>query len=456
MGDAPPKNERGRGHPHGSRHGLLGFLHKEVPASLGWRNTLGSILGALLLSQLLTGVLLALYYVPHPEAAYSSVKYIEESVTAGRLTRSLHYWGASFVIVFLFLHVARVFFSGGYRKPRQYTWIIGLVLLVLTLVTTFLGQLLPWDQSGYWAATVGTEIAASAPYVGSVLNKLLVAGESLGALTLTRFYALHVIVLPLLLVGGITLHFKLLRRHGRSRPAEDTSDDTVPYAPSQLSRDLIAISIVLVALIGIAAIFHGPDAPPADPSDTTYVPHPEWYFAAPYQLMQYVPGDKQVFATVHLPCLLLLLLIALPWLDRAPTEAVHNRRIITTLGGFVLCSIIVLTALGVVSDPPDMGEPAPTATYDMVAAGRIVYERERCNRCHIVNGEGRPDKGPDLSGTGLRLQATYLKRYLPDPEAYYPETSMSAVEVSPRELNELIAYLMSLTAAPDAFVEAGE
>ena len=193
MGDEALNNEE----PKEACCGFVsGFLRKEVPASLGWKNTLGVVAGALLLTQFLTGILMALYYVPHPEAAYQSVKYVEESVTAGMLTRALHYWGASFVLVALFLHVSRVFFSGGYRKPRHLVWIVGLFLFVLVIITAFFGQLLPWDQHAYWAATVGTEIAASAPVLGPIIHKMIVAGDAPGALTLTRFYALHVVVFP--------------------------------------------------------------------------------------------------------------------------------------------------------------------------------------------------------------------------------------------------------------------
>ena len=187
-------------HRIGIQDHLPALLDEPLPASVGWKNTLGSIAGALLLVQILSGVLLMIYYVPHPDSAYESLEYVKESIRGGALVRALHHWGGSFIAMTLFLHIARVFFAGAYKKPRELTWIVGLVLFGRFMGLAFTGQLLPWNQSGYWAAKVGIEIAASAPVVGDIIRQLLTGGETVGALTLTRFYTLHVVVLPLLLV----------------------------------------------------------------------------------------------------------------------------------------------------------------------------------------------------------------------------------------------------------------
>ncbi|MFP6617096.1 MAG: cytochrome b N-terminal domain-containing protein [Candidatus Hydrogenedentota bacterium] len=164
-----------------SRTGLVSgigkFLGEEIPASSGWRNTLGSLAGALLLVQTLTGLLLALYYVPHLEAAHASLEFVNNELLGGSLLRTLHYQGTSFIVIALFIHTVRTFFSGSYRSPREATWITGLILFAIVIALAFSGQLLPYNQMGYWAATVGLEIGAAAPVIGPYIKELLMGGR---------------------------------------------------------------------------------------------------------------------------------------------------------------------------------------------------------------------------------------------------------------------------------------
>jgi ubiquinol-cytochrome c reductase cytochrome b subunit len=417
-------------------------LEEPVPSSVGWRHALGSLTGALILIQFLSGLLLALYYVPHPDAALASIEFVERSVTTGALVRALHYWGASFILVALILHITRVFLGGAYRPPREVTWLCGLALLVLLLALTFTGQLLPWTQSGYWAASVGIEIAASVPLIGPSASRMLQGGDTLGALTLTRFHGLHVGWLPGLLCLLTVFHLALLRRHGSARPARDTGSATVPFAPSQLTRDLVVVSIGLAALTSVAGLAGGPENAPANPADTGYVPRPEWYFQAHYQLLRLTPGSLEVVSTFVLPAALLVSAAALPWLDRGRSSRLADRRSLVIAGIGALSSIAGLTAYGLIGGD-GLAAPPPSAVYDVVSAGERLTVREGCRDCHVIGLEGG-DEGPDLSGVGLRLQEPYLRRFLRDPKAYYPDIEMPAPKVSARELDELIAYLMSL------------
>lgn len=430
---------------------LAHFMNEAVPRSTGWRNTLGSLAGALLLLQILSGVLLALYYVPHPEAAYESVKYIEEGVSAGWFVRALHFWGASFIVIAIFCHMVRVFLSGAYKKPREMTWIAGVCLLFVVLGTAFTGQLLPWNQMGYWAANVGIEIASTAPLIGPAVGQLMLGGEAIGALTLTRFYALHVVALPLALGLFVILHLYLLRRHGPLRTPRDTSNATISFFPAQLARDLVVISIGLGALGVVSYVFAGPDHGPADPADTDFVPHPEWYFQAHYQILKLTPGPLKILATFVIPTLFVALLLALPWLDRAKSPAISARRVVVGGGLVVIAAIIGLTIFGVASQP-GAAERAEVLggeeTYDMIAAGLEVYEKEQCRKCHVIGVDGR-DKGPDLSHTGLRLKEDYLREFLRDPQKFVPDTEMPPTQVNDKEFNELVAYLLSLKNMPE-------
>jgi len=199
------------------------LFERHVPEAKGpvaWLYTLGSASLFVFLVQFATGCLLAMNYVPSPDHAYDSVKFIGEQVLFGRLIRGLHHWGATFMVVLVGLHMLRVFFMGAYKYPREATWIVGVGLFLLVMGFSFTGYLLPWDQKAFWATAVGTNIAGQAPVVGSSLSKVLLGSEEMGPATLTRFYALHVLVLPALTGLFILLHLFLVVWHGISETPE--------------------------------------------------------------------------------------------------------------------------------------------------------------------------------------------------------------------------------------------
>jgi len=165
-----------------------------------------------------TGVTLAFFYVPSPDHARASIAWFESSIPLGRLVRNLHRWSAYAMVLLVFLHMLRVFVHGAYRKPRELSWVVGVLMLLVVLAFGFTGYLLPWDQQAYWATNVGINIAGSAPGIGPFLAKLLRGGPELGSLTLLRFYGLHVFVLPALLVAGLVLHFAMVRKQGIATP----------------------------------------------------------------------------------------------------------------------------------------------------------------------------------------------------------------------------------------------
>jgi ubiquinol-cytochrome c reductase cytochrome b subunit len=178
------------------RLGWWGFVRKNLdepmPPGVGWWQTLGNLLLTLLGFQFITGVLMAMYYSPAPQTAYASVQHLTENVTAGWIIRGIHIWGGTCIVIAMTLHTLRVFFWGSYKKPRELTWVVGVLIFQIMLAFSFTGYLLPWDQKAYWATVVGTRIAATVPFVGHSLMVLIRGGEEVGALTLTRFYAIHV------------------------------------------------------------------------------------------------------------------------------------------------------------------------------------------------------------------------------------------------------------------------
>jgi quinol-cytochrome oxidoreductase complex cytochrome b subunit len=220
------------------RSGLVGgvkyFLFRKVPGDINWMQTLGSATLTAFIVQAVTGVILAMYYKPTPEAAYSSIQNITDHVTMGWLVRGMHKWGASVFIILMFLHMGRVFLFGAYKYPRELNWIVGVLILAMGMLEGFTGYLLPWDQTAYWASVVGINLNGTAPFLGPFLAQFLRGGQEIGADTLTHFYSLHMLVIPGAIIGLITLHLYLIIRLGVTSPpwspeaAGETPDDEAP------------------------------------------------------------------------------------------------------------------------------------------------------------------------------------------------------------------------------------
>jgi len=204
------------------RSGLVGglkyFLFRNVPGDVNWMQTLGSATLTAFLVQLVTGVILAMYYKPDPNSAYESIQHITNDVTLGWLVRGMHRWGASVFIIPLFFHMARVFLFGAYKYPRELNWIVGVLLLALALFEGLTGYLLPWDNTAYWATVVAININGTAPFLGPYIASILRGGSEIGSDTLARFYSLHMLLIPGALIGLIGLHLYLVVRLGVTSP----------------------------------------------------------------------------------------------------------------------------------------------------------------------------------------------------------------------------------------------
>ncbi len=214
------------------RSGLIGytkwFLFRNVPRDINWMQTLGAATLTAFIVQAVTGVVLAMYYKPDPDTAYASIVNITEEVTLGWLVRGMHKWGASVFIILMFLHMARTFLFGAYKYPREINWITGALLLVLGMAEGFTGYLLPWDQTAYWATVVGININATAPFLGPFIAQFLQGGTQIGPETLSRFYSLHMLVIPGAIMALIGLHMYLVVRLGVTSP---------PWSSTAAGRD---------------------------------------------------------------------------------------------------------------------------------------------------------------------------------------------------------------------------
>jgi quinol-cytochrome oxidoreductase complex cytochrome b subunit len=214
------------------RSGLVGgvkyFLFRNVPGDINWMQTLGSATLTAFLVQATTGVILAMYYKPSPHDAYASIQNITDHVTMGWLVRGMHKWGASVFIILMFLHMARVFLFGAYKYPRELNWIVGVLLLTMGMAEGFTGYLLPWDQTAYWASVVGINLNGTAPFLGPWLAQFLRGGQEISADTLSRFYSIHMLVIPGAIIGLIVLHLYLVIRLGVTSP---------PWSPEAAGKE---------------------------------------------------------------------------------------------------------------------------------------------------------------------------------------------------------------------------
>ncbi len=354
----------------GFRAGLKHLLDEPLPRGVGWWFVTGSIVLFLLSVQLLTGVVLAIYYSPSPDHAYDSVRFIMERVTLGSVLRGLHFFGASFIVIAAIVHMSRVVLLGSYKKPRELNWIVGVLLLLIILAFALTGYLLPWDQRAYWATTVTINIARSAPF-GDFVSRLLKGGADLGALTLLRWYAAHVFLLPACLIAFTVAHLYLMRRQGISGPVKAVPGPPTPFYPYHALKDTIAVAVVFALLLTLAIVVKAPLDAVADPTDATYVPRPEWYFMSLFELLKHFPGRLEPVATMVIPGIAIALLFLLPFLDRRPEREAARRPLV--IGSFLLAGIgiALLTYQGFRTTPaPSSQTPQAIARQGAPPAAR--------------------------------------------------------------------------------------
>lgn len=336
----------------GIKSALEKQMHKLLPPHVGWFHTMGGMLIFLAVQQILTGILLMVYYRPTADAAFESVHFVMTKATFGWLIRGLHAWGAHLMIALLVLHMLRVFLMGAFKKPRELTWVGGVLLFFVVLVFGFTGYLLPWSQLSYWATTVGTEVAASVPVIGTGLGTLLRGGEAIGQETLSRFYVVHVVVLPWVLVGLIVIHIVMIRTQGLA-PLDPVGEKEVPlpgegirFAPEHLSREFVVFPLFFALLVLLVILFPPEIGEKANPTVTPEGIKPEWYFLPTYQFLKYLPKYVGLLLAALPPALLVLW----PFLDRSPWRRASRRRVSVSLGLAALVLTVLLGIVGWVSE----------------------------------------------------------------------------------------------------------
>src|SRR6202789_2029198 len=453
-------------------------LDEPIPGGARWAYIFGSGLLYLFVSQVVTGIFLALYYVPSSDHAHTTVSYISKVVSSGLFLRSLHAYGATAIIILLFLHISQTLLYGSYKGRRELLWLSGCFLLALMLGMAFTGYLLPWDQKAYFASAVGTNIISEVPLIGSILQKLLRGSSQMGTLTLSRFYVFHFFILPGLLIAFIATHVFLFRKAGAAGPInEDPFQPKLPtqkFYPRQVGMDMVA-SLLIVLALGVAAHFipiHlGPEAVP---SDTSYIPRPEWYYLPMFEWLKVVGGKWSLLGGIVLPGLLALLFAAIPFLDRGRERRPWRRPIV--VAGFTIF-VACYAGLGALSYHDDAidsnvaaqlarqshaeilymrqpfqpeaaasappAAPAPVSADPLIAKGATLYAAGPCGECHGVRAEGT-DKAPTLVGVGQKYSADRLAFLLHHRTPGMIDGGMPPVDLDQASTGALVAYLRSL------------
>lgn len=344
------------------RLGLDAIAHlaekKRVPVH---RTTVFYFLGGMALFlfgiQVVTGILLSLYYKPSPDQAFESVRAIMTEVEFGWLIRSIHSWSANLLIGVLYLHLLTTFIMRAYRRPREFTWMTGLVLLALFLAFGFSGYLLPWNQLAFFATKVGTDIAGGVPLVGKYVLLLARSGEEVTGDTLARFYSLHVVILPLVTLAVLGVHLYLVQKHGMSIPhpvirryGGEERVPSIPFVPHFLLRDMVGWYVALGLLAVLAALFPWELGVKADPfGSAPEAIRPEWYFlfmfATLEQTPSYVFGLENKQAVVLFFSLVGLVVLLVPFLDRTADWG-GPRRVLSFLATWAVCAFIIQTGVG--------------------------------------------------------------------------------------------------------------
>lgn len=331
-------------------------LYKRLPPHTGWAHVFGSVALLTFFSQFATGILLLLYYRPTLKEAHESIQYITGEVPFGWLFRQIHAWGATLMMLAVILHMARTYFMGSFKKPRELTWVLGVLLFIVTLVFGFTGYLLPWNQLSYWATTVGTEVVGAVPFIGEDLKRVVLGAPAVGQETLSRFFVIHVAVLPWILVILVALHLILMRVHnlatlddvGHEKPYPPETG--VPFWPVHMAKEACVAAVCFGILLTLSVLSPWEIGAPADPLQTPEGIKPEWYFLPTYQLLKYFSGPLGKVVGIAVSGVPFLLLLVWPFLERSPGRHPRKRRWAVRIGLVAVALALFFGFVGHISE----------------------------------------------------------------------------------------------------------
>jgi ubiquinol-cytochrome c reductase cytochrome b subunit len=431
-----------------------------------WWYVFGSAALVVFLLQLVTGILLALIYVPSASEAWSSLQALNHDVTLGWFIRALHGWGSNFMVAIVLIHMVQVFLFGAYKFPRELTWIVGVFLLLMTLGMAFTGQVLRFDQDAYWGLGIGASIASRVPILGAGIVKMMLGGPIIAGATLSRFFALHVFVIPGTLIGLVGLHVLMVLKLGinewpmpgrlvkratyTNEYHELTKIDGAPFVPYAVWKDLFFAAFILLA-VAACAVYFGPFGPTGRPDPTIIqtVPKPDYFFLWLYALLSLLPPSMETPALLIGPVIAIAILVLLPFLSGEGEKSWRRRPIAVLTVLLIAVTLGTFTHLaGFTPWSPHMnawsGDPVPErflhGTTALQRQGALVFQAKQCRNCHSL-GESGGQRGPALDSVAVRLTQDQLIRQVIQGGGNMPAYGKN---LSPAETTAIVAFLRTL------------
>jgi ubiquinol-cytochrome c reductase cytochrome b subunit len=446
---------------------LTAMAEHPTPANnASWWYVFGSAATVLLMLQVMTGILLALVYTPSASEAWKGLNVLNHNVPLGWYLRALHGWGSDFMIAIVLIHLVQVFLFGSFKFPRELTWIVGVLLLLLTLGMAFTGQVMRFDQDAYWGLGIGASIASRVPVIGAPLVHLVLGGPIIGGATLSRFFALHVFVVPGLLLAGVGVHVWMVLGHGVSdwpMPGRLVSKSTyereyhelvaktgIPFVPDAAWKDAVFAATILFAVMACAFFFgpFGPGGPP-DPTIIQTAPKPDFAFLWIYAVLAFLPPSIETPVLLVVPVLGITALLLLPLVAGEGERHWARRPIAVLMVSVIAVTLGIFTRLGTYTPwSPIMnawsGDAVPVKYLHnrtpLEREGAIVLQEEQCRNCHSLDHVGGM-RGPALDSVATRLTEDQIVRQVLQGGGNMPAYGNA---LNPSETKALVSFLMTL------------
>jgi ubiquinol-cytochrome c reductase cytochrome b subunit len=440
--------------------------HPTPSNNASWLYVFGSAATVLLVLQVMTGVLLALVYSPSANEAWGSLQLLDHNIALGWYLRALHGWGSNFMIAIVIIHMVQVFLFGAYKFPRELTWIIGVLLLLLTLGMAFTGQVLRFDQDAYWGLGIGASILSRVPFIGAPLVHMMLGGPIIGGATLSRFFTLHVFVIPGLLLAGVAVHVWMTLLHGVSdwpMPGRLVSKSTyqreyqkltektgIPFVPDAAWKDAVFAAAIMFSVMACAFFFgpFGPGGPP-DPTIIQSVPKPDFAFLWIYSVLAFLPTSIETPVMLIAPVIAIAAMLLLP-LFASEGERHWARRPVAVLTVSVIAvSLGVFTYLGTytpwspIMDAWTSDAIPPKYLHNrtpLERQGALVLQNKQCRNCHMLEGAGG-QRGPALDSIATRMTEDQIIRQVLQGGGNMPAYGNA---LNPSQTKALVSFLVTL------------
>lgn len=457
--------------------------HPVPRESASWWYVFGSAALTIFILQVFTGIMLALIYVPSAAEAWNSLQFLNHGVTLGWFLRAVHGWGSNFMVAVVLIHMCQVFLFGAYKFPRELTWIVGVFLLLMTLGMAFTGQVLRFDQDAYWGIGIGASISSRVPVLGPYVVHMLLGGPIIAGATLSRFFAIHVFVIPGLLIAFVSLHLLMVLKLGINdwpmpgrvvrkstyikQYSELTHKDGVPFVPEAIWKDMFFSAAIIVAVMACAAYFgpFGPSGYP-DPTIVQTIPKPDFFFLWLYAMLALLPPQLETPVLLIGPVIVIGFLILLPFLSGEGEKSWKRRPVAVVTLLLVAVALGTFTNLATYSPwSPVMdgwsGDPVPVSMLNgrtpLQRQGALVFQGKQCRNCHSIGGSGGL-RGPALDRVATSLTHDQLVRQVIQGGGNMPAYGKN---LSPAEVTALVSFLETLRPpnqipARDAAQAAGE